>query len=233
MFKEKYTQQNNNESFEQYKGSSIEFKYDMQKDKEELRTVKKDDGDHIEYYNSKDQLVLVESNQENMPDESYESSSNNTNKEYDYDTDGQINKMRYKANNYFDRDGSTLDSETVGKVNFEFSEGRIIKANGLEVYIVHDDEGFNSAKYSEDEKDKVPLNDRGNYEKAVIEKKKQISVIYGADNEVEKIFEENNITNKYYDGEKTEKEVVVVFDRNEYDSGERDVMRIIEQHLLR
>ncbi len=116
------------------------FKYSNKKEKEKLNLIKNEEwenGHHRVYCNEKGKVIRVEKGRTYQGD--WESSASRKQKEYEYAENGNIESIRYFLHEDGDYDGADQNDDYAGEIKFEYSQGRIVKADVKEVCSGYDD----------------------------------------------------------------------------------------------
>jgi hypothetical protein len=134
------------ESVDMWKIRQELFKYLTEEDKNKLILAEeKGHGEYPNHYrfrkyvDDKGRVIRVEEDNSNSSPEDYERSEDNLEKEYAYDSDGNIESVRYFKGSDFDRDQALVSDDRAGQVMFEYENGKIIRAYGVEAKKVHDE----------------------------------------------------------------------------------------------
>jgi len=192
-------EQINWESLDVQKISEQLQKYFKVSEKDKLELVKskeEPDGNYQKRYQDKNgRVVRVEDKHVYISEEDHESSSELSEKEYDYNENGEVEKINYFISNDAERDQVMYSKSSVGEIKFEYNQGKITKAFIKDVSQVEADESaikntlegketFFYFEYDDDEIIKIIKE-----ENKFGESKKESSVFYERNKEKETIFD--------------------------------------------
>lgn len=113
------------------------FQYYTEKGKENLSLVENNkwpkEGYYRKYADNNGKIIRSEERSVFDNPEDYESSERLMEKEYYYSDNGSIETIRYNSKQYSNYDQITSSEDRVGEINYEYSEGRVVKAHIKEV----------------------------------------------------------------------------------------------------